>query len=82
MTMNTTGPGLIPVEEVAKELGTTALNVMMHIKRELLEGREIDGSWYVTGESLENYRRDGEPRPGSTLCSRSCSSKSGCSSCS
>lgn len=81
MTMNEKNPGMVPVEEVAKELGTTALNVMMHIKRNLLEGREIDGSWFVTGESLTNYRRDGEALAGSTLCSPSCSSKSGCGSC-
>jgi len=81
MTMNAENPGLVPVEEVAKELGTTPLNVMMHIKRKLLEAREIEGQWFVTAESLENYRRDGEARPGSALCSQPCSSKSGCGSC-
>jgi hypothetical protein len=70
---------MVPVEEVAQELGTTGLNVMMHIKRRLLEGREIEGQWYVSMESLEQYRLEGADRPGSTLCSRHCPSN--CGSC-
>lgn len=81
MTISDATPGLVPVEDVAKELGTTALNVMMHIKRRLLAGREIEGKWYITGESLAQYRLEGAERSGLTLCSQSCSSKSGCGSC-
>jgi len=72
---------LVPVMEAAQELGTTGLNVMMRIKRGGLAGWEIEGKWYVTSESLEQYRRQGADRPGSALCVRNCSSKSGCGSC-
>lgn len=80
MAIKESEPGLVPVERVAQELGTTALSVLMHIKRKVLDGREIEGAWYVTGESLASYSREGHEK-GRTLCRSSCAAGSGCSTC-
>ncbi len=71
-------PELLPVADVAKEMKTTPLNVLMHIKRGLLTGEEIDGAWYVPADSLASYLSEqGEAAHGS-LCKSHC--KHGCSS--
>lgn len=42
----------IPIDEAAKTLQTTPLNVLMHIKRGLLAGAEENGVWMIDGLSL------------------------------
>jgi len=46
---------LIPIEEAARALHTTALSVYMHIKRKLLVGREVGERWFVEAESLAGF---------------------------
>ncbi|MGE4543990.1 MAG: hypothetical protein AB7D06_07775 [Pedobacter sp.] len=43
---------LLSAEEVARDLGTTPLNVLLYIKRGQLAGQEIEGKWYVEAASL------------------------------
>ena len=45
------GTARAALEEVARTLGTTVLNLLMHIKQDRLDGREIDGKWHVTRKS-------------------------------
>ncbi len=69
----------IPLSEAANRLKSTPLNVLMHIKRELLIAEEIDGSWYVDTASLEDFlakRKDASQEP---VCQSSCTHK--CPSC-
>ncbi|PLX97501.1 MAG: hypothetical protein C0622_12840 [Desulfuromonas sp.] len=42
------------IANAAELMNTTELNVLMHIKRGLLEGEERDGVWYVSKPSLES----------------------------
>ena len=76
--------GWLPVAEAAQLLGTTALNVLMHVKRGLLVGVEHEGCWLVDPESLAELfrKRDaGEELP--AVCQSNCSKKAaGCGSCS
>ena len=44
---------MIGIEEAARRLGSTPLNTLMHIKRGLLKGIEVDGAWLVDRRSLE-----------------------------
>ena len=81
MTTKSAPKDLVPIEEVAKELGTTVLSVLMHIKRNLLAAREVDGAWLVSRESLEHFRQNGQDRKGLDLCQSACTKKGGCSSC-
>jgi hypothetical protein len=60
---------------------TTPLNVLMHIKRGLLVGREQEGGWLVDPESLAallSKRAAGELP---TVCQSGCSKNHGCPSC-
>lgn len=72
---------LVPIEEVAKELGTTVISVLMHIKRKRLIGREVDGAWQVSRESMVHFCQEGQERQGLELCRSACAKKGGCSSC-
>ena len=73
--------GWTPVAEVAQLLGTTPINVLMHIKRGLLVGREQEGGWLVDPESLTALlqQRDAGALP--DLCQSGCSKNHGCQSC-
>lgn len=82
MTRNDGHQGLVPAEEAARELETTVLNLLMHIKRGLLVGREIDGVWHVTSESLTAYRQEGKGEKARVVCRSGCgANKGGCGSC-
>lgn len=72
----------IPLDEVAQALETTPLNVLMHIKRGLLEGFEDDNGWSVSGESLMLLLARNGSRKSELICKTSCGGASGCSGCS
>jgi hypothetical protein len=72
---------LVPIEAVAKELETTVLSVLMHIKRKVLAAQEIDGAWLVSRESLEHFRQPGQGRQSLELCRSATAKKGGCGSC-
>jgi len=46
---------LLPISEVAKQMKSTELNVLMHIKRGLIKGEELDGEWFVDQESFSGF---------------------------
>ena len=71
---------LVTVEEAARELGTTALAVLMQVKRERLAGEEREGRWYVSRGSLAAFRA-GAQGGEKELCRNACSRKAHCGSC-
>lgn len=72
----------IPLDEVAQALETTPLNVLMHIKRGLLEGFEDENGWSVSGESLMLLlARKGRSKT-DVICESGCGHAGGCSGCS
>lgn len=52
----------MPINDVAQVLETTPLNVLMHVKRGLLEGDEGADGWMISGASLIVFmaRSDGK----------------------
>lgn len=69
----------ISLEEAAGRLQSTPLNVLMHIKRGLLIGEEIDGSWLVEVAALERFLAEKAVAPQAPLCQSACAHK--CPSC-
>lgn len=69
----------IPLSEAASRMGSTPLNVLMHVKRGLLPGEERDGNWFIDRAALEEFlaRRAAEPQE--PVCQSQCAHK--CSSC-
>ena len=77
----TTDSELLPIQAVAERLKTTPLNVLMHIKRGLLEGQEVDGAWFVPAPALAAYLETEDEAAHGSLCKQHC--QHGCkSSCS
>ena len=70
----------LTVTEVATSMRTTPLNVMMHIKRGLLAGEEIDGTWYVPADSLASYLSDANRGSNGSVCKAKSHCAGGCSS--
>lgn len=70
-----TTPCRIPIEQAARQLGTTVLATFMQIRHKWLEAEEIDGAWYVSAESLERLRCAG-PKQAVHTC------RGGCGGCS
>jgi hypothetical protein len=66
------------VDEVAAELHTTPLRVLMLIKEKSLKGEFADGKWLVTRKSLNCFMASGADLSLQASCHTSCSS-SGCS---
>ena len=67
--------------QAAECLNTTALNVLMHIKRGLLAAEEREDGWRVDPTSLDallEKRRDGEAP---AVCASGCGKTHGCQSC-
>lgn len=68
--------------EAAEVLGSTPLNVLMHIKRGLLSGLERDGDWRVDPDSLAALIRKREEGNVPAVCQSGCAKKAeGCGSC-
>lgn len=74
---------LVSVEETAQSLGITPLNVLIHIKRGRLQGREIDEHWYIETDSLEAFRREIEEQtaPSARAACRTACQRGGCTGC-
>ena len=70
----------LAVAEAAVSMKTTPMNVMMHIKRGLLRGEEVDGAWYVSADSLASYLSDPERDQPSSVCHSKSHCGQGCSS--
>jgi len=71
---------MIPVEEAARRLQTTQLNVLMHLKRGLLQGVEEDGAWQIDAQSLVELQAKTGGTKAEGVCSSGCSRKHSCGS--
>lgn len=82
MAQKAKGEEMVAADEAARALQTTVLSVMMHIKRKLLDGHELDGRWFVSAASLAAFlaQSGGETVP--VVCRSGCAAKKGgCTSC-
>ncbi len=68
----------LPLAEAAEAMNTTAVNVMIHIKRGLLSGEEVEGEWYVLADSLASFLDDPNRGSNGSICKSHC--KHGCGS--
>lgn len=67
-----------PVSEAAEQLATTEMKILMLLKKKILDGDLIDGSWFVTADSLAGYQPVSEGSD-ALSCRSSCrSSACGC----
>jgi hypothetical protein len=80
MTANRTPAEALPLQVAAERLGTTPLNVLMHIKRQLLTAEERDGQWYVDAASLQALQAS-QGTTAKSLCRSQCAASGGCKSC-
>lgn len=70
------------IDEAASQLGTTPLNILMHLKRGLLAGHEADGGWQIETASVRGLldkRSQGE-KP-DVVCASGCAKTHGCGGC-
>jgi hypothetical protein len=78
MTVVIEGTEYLSAAEVAGKLCTTELKVLMLLRQKALCGHQIDGTWFVTAESLASYDPN-SVAPASPACRTSCSGSScGC----
>ena len=77
MTEKTT---LLPLDQVARQMGTTELNVLMHIKRNKLKAEEQNGKWFVHEASLNAFLASPERAETVVSCKVHCCG-SACGSC-
>ena len=71
----------LSLEEAAEQLGNTPLNVLMHLKRGLLAGTVVEGTWLIAPDSLAalvQKRREGEVP---AVCQSGCGKAGGCGDC-
>lgn len=45
-----------PLSAAAEQLATTEMKILMLLKKKILHGDLIDGSWFVTADSLAGYQ--------------------------
>lgn len=80
MTANPAPAEFLPLQAAAQRLGTTPLNVLMHIKRQLLTAEERDGQWHVEVASLQALQA-AQGATAKSLCRSQCAASGGCKSC-
>ena len=68
----------ISLASAAKLMNTTPLNVLMHIKRGLLVGEEIEGSWLIDRLSLERLLSKTGGKKVDDVCAAGCSKRHNC----
>ena len=62
----------LPVRVAARELNTTPLNLLMHLKKGIIVGRETLDGWQVSATSLERYRHNQGDSKTPGLCHSGC----------
>jgi hypothetical protein len=64
----------IPIEEAAREMGTTHLQILMLIRRNMMKGCQVDGEWYVEKSVIACFKdlEMDDKKPGG--CRASCAS--------
>jgi len=72
----------LSLDEAAAELGSTRLNVLMHIKRGLLPAQEVDGEWRIDMTDWKNYLDSAERKQNTEVCAKKTCRAHGCGGCS
>ena len=67
----------LPAADVAEQLATTQMKILMLLKEKALAGELINGEWYVTTDSLACYDAHGQDQVKQQGCRTTCTSK-GC----
>ena len=70
----------IPIDEAAKTMQTTPLNVLMHIKHGLLAGAEDNGVWMIDGLSLAALMEKTGGSKDVRVCAGGCAKQQACGS--
>lgn len=71
----------VSILAVAETLKTTPLNVLMHVKRGMLEGIEEGGGWMIDKASLDALvAKTGGSKVGD-VCASGCAKKHACGGC-
>ena len=73
--------GWLPLTAAAEILGSTPLNVLMHVKRGHLTGVEGEGGWQVDPVSLAALLEKRREGAAPDVCRSGCSKTHGCKSC-
>lgn len=68
----------VPISVVAETLNTTPLNVLMHVKRGLLDGTEEEGGWMIVKASLEALVSKTGGSKADDICASGCAKKHLC----
>ena len=68
----------LPVSAAAEHLSTTEMKILMLLRERSLEGELLDGSWYVTADSLAGFDPSTVCRPAEPLLCRTGCSATGC----
>ena len=69
----------LTLEDTARLLSTTPLNILMHVKRGLLAGIEENGCWMIDGQSLEEMLKTTGGGKDAGVCASGCAGKHACS---
>lgn len=62
---------LVSLEQAAEMLGTTSVNILMNLKRGLLQGQQVEGNWLVSRASIAAHEGDTRAAVSAPLCRRS-----------
>ena len=73
---------MIPIERVASDLVTTKLKIIVHIQDGLLTGEKRDGAWFITLNSINEYRLNHKGKKKNNNCTKECTRPSSCVGCS
>ena len=71
----------VPISAAAQELHSTELNVLMHIKRGFLQGKECDGAWWIDRASLDALLVKTGGCKADNVFASGCAKKGACGSC-
>lgn len=63
---------MVMIEDAAEELATTGLRLLMLLREGTLVGREENGAWMISRDSLERLKQAGISTPTQKGCAASC----------
>lgn len=68
----------ISIDVVAEALKTTPLNILMHVKRGMLDGTEEEGGWMIDKASLDALVEKTGGGKAADVCDSGCAKKHAC----
>lgn len=66
--------------QAAQLLGTTPMNILMHLKHKLIVGTQVNGEWNIDSHSLHTFKMENKGKD-KTLCKKHSCQHSACGSC-